>query len=98
MGPLVEMNKFCPGGDQIGVQENQQISQQQTAVFVSGIRFLPSIWFFSFLLVVYFLYFIVQQLEAERDNMKIIMKFKLVIYITDVKDPKCNMYSFYYQD
>ena len=48
IGPLVEMNKFCSGGDQIGVQENKQVSQQQTAVFVSGIRFLPSIWFFLF--------------------------------------------------
>jgi len=58
MGPLVEMNKFCSGGDQIvAAQENQQISQQQTAVFVSGIRFLPSIWFFLFvgiLLVVFY--------------------------------------------
>ena len=48
IGPLMEMNKFCSGGDQIGVQENKQVSQQQTAVFVSGIRFLPSIWFFLF--------------------------------------------------
>lgn len=57
MGPLMELNKFCSGEDQIvPVQENQQISQQQTAVFVSGIRFLPSIWFFLFvgILVVVF--------------------------------------------
>ena len=57
IGPLVEMNKFCSGGDQIGVQENKQVSKEQTAVFVSGIRFLPSIWFFLFvgiLLVVFY--------------------------------------------
>ena len=54
---FVKMNKFCSGGDQIEVQENQQIPQQQTAVFVFGIRFLPSIWFFLFvgiLLVVFY--------------------------------------------
>ena len=59
MGPLVELNKFCSGGDpgdQVAGKENQQITPQQTAVFVSGIRFLPSIWFFLFvgILVVVF--------------------------------------------